>query len=174
MAVLGGILLRNEALNHVSDLLSPEDFYLPAHQEIYRAMQSLADRRAPIDPITIEAELQTRGSLAMSGGLVYLGEVQARVPTAENIEYYARHVYDLSTLRRLIQSWASSSTARRRPCSTSRSAPRGRRTATSSRSCARCSTTWARAWTEAASWSACRRASPTSTGSPAACSPPSW
>ena len=37
-AVLGGILLRNSVLHSVVDTLRPEDFYLPAHQQIYDAI----------------------------------------------------------------------------------------------------------------------------------------
>ena len=43
-AVLGAILLRNESLNEVVSIVIPEDFYVPAHQAVYKAIVKLADR----------------------------------------------------------------------------------------------------------------------------------
>ncbi len=104
MALLGAVLLRNEVLDLAGSLVDADggDFYLPKHAEIWRAMASLRAPGQPVDPITLEAELERRGALAMAGGIVYLGEMQARVPTAENAEYYAAHVRDLAALRRLV------------------------------------------------------------------------
>jgi len=35
-AVLGGILLDQDAIGRIADLIKPEAFYINAHQEIYR------------------------------------------------------------------------------------------------------------------------------------------
>ncbi|MEK6608998.1 MAG: replicative DNA helicase [Myxococcota bacterium] len=104
-SVLGGILLRGDALRGMQAeiALEPDDFYRPAHQDIFSAMLTLADRSEPIDPVTLEAELKRRETLVRAGGLVYLGELQASVPTAENIVHYARLVRDASTARILVQ-----------------------------------------------------------------------
>ena len=100
-SVLGGALLRSDALTQVSDI-APEDFYVPAHQDVYRAMLALFERGRPIDLVTLEEELAHQGKLDRAGGVSYLAELQARVPTAENITHYGRIVRDHSTLRQLI------------------------------------------------------------------------
>jgi len=100
-SVLGGVLLRSDALTAVSDI-TPEDFYVPAHQDVYRAMLALFEHGRPIDLVTLEEELARQGKLDRAGGVSYLAELQARVPTAENIAHYGRIVRDHSTLRQLI------------------------------------------------------------------------
>lgn len=103
MSVLGGVLLRSDAISHVLSLaLEPEDFFLPAHQDVFRGMKALFERDQPIDPVTLEAELRRQDTLGRVGGLAYLGELQARTPTAENVQHYARLVREAATLRQLI------------------------------------------------------------------------
>ena len=41
-AVLGGILLNNDALAQVQDIIKPEDFYIESHRRIYEAIESLS------------------------------------------------------------------------------------------------------------------------------------
>jgi replicative DNA helicase len=100
-SVLGGILLRTDALTQIPDV-QPEDFYVPAHQDIHRAMLALFEHGRPIDVVTLEEELQRQQKLGRVGGVAYLAELQASVPTAENIAHYGRIVRDHSTLRQLI------------------------------------------------------------------------
>jgi replicative DNA helicase len=100
-SILGGVLLRNEALNEL-DSLTPEDFYDPKHREVFAAMRSLEARSRPIDPITLEEELGKSGKLAAIGGLAFLSELVQAVPTADNIRYYATIVRDKALARRLI------------------------------------------------------------------------
>ncbi|HPQ68748.1 MAG TPA: replicative DNA helicase [bacterium] len=102
MAVLGGVLLRNEALDQVRDLLDPEDFYQPAHQRLFRSMAALYDRGDPIDPITLRQHLKEQNWLDEVGGKEYIDRLLDEVHTTANIEQYARIVADKSTLRRLL------------------------------------------------------------------------
>jgi replicative DNA helicase len=101
-SILGGIILRNEALNNI-ETLSAEDFYDPRHREVFTAMKSLENKSKPIDPVTIEEELQRTGKLSAVGGLAFLSELVQIVPTADNIFHYAEIVADHSVARRLIQ-----------------------------------------------------------------------
>jgi replicative DNA helicase len=109
-SVLGGVLLRNEALNHI-ETLAPEDFYDPRHREVFAAMKALETRSRPIDPVTIEEQLSKSGKLAAVGGLAFLAELVGIVPTADNIGHYAEIVREKATARRLILA-ASEITAR--------------------------------------------------------------
>jgi replicative DNA helicase len=101
-SVLGGILLKAQAIDAIDQLL-PEDFYDPRHQHVFRAMVALKEKSRPIDATTLAAELKSSEKLDAVGGLRYLGELAAGVPTAENIAHYGDIVKDKSIARELIQ-----------------------------------------------------------------------
>ncbi len=102
-SVLGGIMLRNEALHEAGEFLTPEDFYLPAHSVIFQAMLELDQRGVPIDPLSVEQQLKSDGNLELVGGLDDLTELSSRVPTSENIHHYIQIVQDKSKLRKMIR-----------------------------------------------------------------------
>jgi len=102
-SVLGGILIENEAINRVMEILVPEDFYREAHRKIYHALIELSERDEPADLITTTNELRKKGELEMVGGASYLAYLIDSVPSAANIEYYARIVKEKAILRKLIE-----------------------------------------------------------------------
>ena len=60
-AVLGGLMLKNDAFDSIAEILSDSDFYSTDHQLIFTAMSRLSADGQPFDPITltrISAELQ--------------------------------------------------------------------------------------------------------------------
>jgi replicative DNA helicase len=101
-SILGGILLKNDALNSIESLTG-EDFYDPRHRLVFEAMKALEARSRPIDPVTLEEELSRAGKLAAVGGLGFLTELLSVVPSADNIPHYAEIVRDRRTARRLIE-----------------------------------------------------------------------
>lgn len=101
-SVLGGILLENDAINRVLEILAPEDFYRESHRKAFRAMMELSDRNEPVDIITLSDFLKAKGVLEAVGGSAYLASLNAMVPTAANIAYYARIVREKAILRQLI------------------------------------------------------------------------
>jgi replicative DNA helicase len=103
-AVLGAMLLDQDAALRGSELLDDSMFYREAHRRLFRAMAALTEQRTVIDHITLRDELMRRGELESSGGLEYLGELVDAVPTAANLEFHARIVKDKAILRRLIES----------------------------------------------------------------------
>jgi replicative DNA helicase len=102
-SVLGGILIENDAINKVLEILTPEDFYRDAHRKIYNALINLSVRDEPADLITLTNELRKIDQLDAAGGASYIASLIDSVPTAANIEYYARIVKEKSILRQLIQ-----------------------------------------------------------------------
>lgn len=106
-AVLGAIFLDASALTLASEILIPEDFYRAAHQKIFHAMLKVADKGEPVDLVTVTAELADAKALEEVGGVSYLSELADSVPTAANVEYYARIVEEKSVLRRLIRTATS-------------------------------------------------------------------
>ncbi len=105
-AVLGGLLLDNDAWDHVVDRLSENDFYRLDHRTIYRTMCDLSLRSKPIDIITVSEILGRNKELENVGGLAYLGELAKNTPTAANIGAYADIVRERAILRRLIDAGA--------------------------------------------------------------------
>ena len=102
-AVLGAVFLEPSALTVASEILIPEDFYRAAHQKIFSVMLKLHDQGQAVDLITVTEDLAATKLLEDTGGVSYLSELAASVPTAANIEYYARIVEEKSLLRRLIR-----------------------------------------------------------------------
>jgi replicative DNA helicase len=102
-AVLGAIFLEPSSLTVASEVLIPEDFYRAAHQKIFNAMLKLNDEGKVVDLVTVTEELAAAKLIEDTGGVSYLSELASSVPTAANIEYYARIVEEKALLRRLIR-----------------------------------------------------------------------
>ncbi|MGE8204796.1 replicative DNA helicase [Heyndrickxia sp. NPDC080065] len=102
-AVIGAIFLEPASLILASEALIPEDFYRSAHQKIFNVFLKLNDEGKAVDLVTVAEELAASKQLEDVGGVSYLSEVAGSVPTAANIEYYARIVEEKSLLRRLIR-----------------------------------------------------------------------
>jgi replicative DNA helicase len=106
-SVLGSVFIKPAAFDEVATSLGVDDFFQPAHREIFEAMLAIDKRRQAIDVIAVADELKVRGMLArLEGGLAYLNELANGVPTAENALHYARLVREKATLRRLIAACA--------------------------------------------------------------------
>ncbi|MCL6639074.1 MAG: replicative DNA helicase [Firmicutes bacterium] len=102
-SVLGAILIDREAIFKVMARVRPEDFYRESHRLIYEAMLALNESGGPIDLITVTERLRQQGDLEKAGGVAAIAMLAEMVPTAVNVEYYARIVEEKSLLRTLIQ-----------------------------------------------------------------------
>ncbi|MCB0825705.1 MAG: replicative DNA helicase [Armatimonadetes bacterium] len=101
MSALGAMLLSERAATEVVDILGEDDFYVPAHREIFKAIRQLLLNAKAIDLVTIKDELIVRGKLDEVGGVDYLVQVADTVPSTANATVYAGIVQDKATLRRL-------------------------------------------------------------------------
>ncbi|MEO4045581.1 replicative DNA helicase [Pseudomonas sp. CAU 1711] len=101
-AVLGGLMLDNNAWERVSDAVSDGDFYRHDHRLIFRAIFTLAERNSPFDVVTLSEQLDKEGHLSQVGGLAYLGELAKNTPSVANIKAYAQIIRERATLRQLI------------------------------------------------------------------------
>lgn len=102
-ATLGALLLNFEALSNVVSLLDPEKFYSYQNKLIYEAMISLFRQNIHGDTLSLINELTKTGKLEEAGGAAYIASLTDLVPTAANVEYYAKIVLDQSTRRELIR-----------------------------------------------------------------------
>lgn len=100
-AFLGSLMVDRDAIAQVAGMMPVEAFYFSSHQELYRAMLALWDRRVPIDSVTLSAELEQRKLLERIG-IGYLGTLVTSVPTAVHLPFYADVILDRARRRALI------------------------------------------------------------------------
>jgi replicative DNA helicase len=101
-SILSAILLDNSTLLDVLEILTPEDFYRSAHQKIFAAITDLFTKAEPVDLVTLTNVIRDNNQLEAIGGAAYLARLVDTVPSAVNVQHYARIVRDKSSLRRLI------------------------------------------------------------------------
>jgi replicative DNA helicase len=101
-ALLGAILVNNEAFYRVSDFLEARHFYEPVHQKIYELASQLVRAGKVASPVTLKTFLP--GDVDIGGLTVsqYLARLAAEATTVINAQDYGRTIYDLSVRRALI------------------------------------------------------------------------
>ena len=106
-AVLGAVLVDSAAMNKIVEILTPEAFYSPANQIIYKCFLTLYNQSKPIDLLTVGDYLASNSQLEKIGGREYLSELAMDNALVSNIAYYANIIKDNSTKRRLILAGSS-------------------------------------------------------------------
>src|SRR5215510_11744683 len=101
-ALLGAILVNNEALYRVSDFLEPQHFFEPAHQQIYDISRSLIRTGKLASPVTLKTFLPSDVDIAGLTLAQYLARLAAEATTIINASDYGRAIYDLAIRRELI------------------------------------------------------------------------
>jgi len=102
-ALLGAILVNNEALYRVSDFLEPVHFFEPIHQQIFDRARELVRTGKLASPITLKTFLPADLDIAGLTVAQYLARLAAEATTIINASDYGRAVYDLAIRRDLIQ-----------------------------------------------------------------------
>jgi len=102
-AVLGAMLLDQDAALRAVELLDDSLFYREGHRRLFRAMRRLVERRVVIDHVTLRDELERKGELEAAGGEGYLAELIDAAVTAANLEAHAAIVREKAVLRHLIE-----------------------------------------------------------------------
>jgi len=101
-AVIGSLLIDGAAIYKIATFLQKEDFYHEQSQWVYGACLSLYQHDEAINQITVAQELARQQKLEACGGAAYLSHLISNCPTSLDIEHYAKIVYRLSVMRRLI------------------------------------------------------------------------
>jgi replicative DNA helicase len=101
-AVLGGVLLQNNIFHDIVQLLNADDFYSPAHRDIFSAFTELYRKNKPIDMLTVADELTRLEQIEDAGGQTYLAELAESVVAAASAVHYAELVKEKSVQRQLI------------------------------------------------------------------------
>lgn len=103
MAVLGAILLEKRAFDEVIEFLTAESFYVTAHQRIFKAMVSLANKNHPIDLLTVVEQLISTVELELVGGSYYVSTLTNAVVSSANITAHAAILKQKFIARELIR-----------------------------------------------------------------------
>ena len=101
-AVLGAILIQNDALEVALEHINESDFYRETHRVIFQTMLELRHTFQPIDLITIVDALKKKDKLEDVGGIAYITALGNGSFTASNIKFHAKIVHEKSVLRKLI------------------------------------------------------------------------
>ncbi|MBF0536932.1 MAG: replicative DNA helicase [Nitrospirae bacterium] len=102
-AVLGAILLEQDAIYRAIEVISQEDFYKDSHKRIFRAMIAILDRHEPIDLVTLTDYLKKNGDIEKAGGLTYLSVLVNSVATAANVAFHCKIIREKALMRGLVQ-----------------------------------------------------------------------
>jgi replicative DNA helicase len=101
-SVLGAVMIDKDAIGNIADLLDPDDFYEKKNSVIYEAVLRLWEKRAPIDILSLSAELKKNNIMDQIGGVSYLTDLVNSVPSAAHVAHYATIVKEKRILRDLI------------------------------------------------------------------------
>jgi replicative DNA helicase len=101
-ALLGAVLVNNEAFYRVSDFLNPDHFFEPIHQKIYELAGGLVRAGKIATPVTLKTFLPADLDVAGLTASQYLARLAAEATTVINAEDYGRTIYDLALRRALI------------------------------------------------------------------------
>lgn len=101
-AILGGLMLENQALDKITSKLCEQDFYRGEHRILFRAMLNLTQKNQPFDLVTIIDHLKSVQTLEDAGGETYLFELASNTPSIANVSAYADIVREKSVQRQLI------------------------------------------------------------------------
>jgi len=106
-AVLSALLLNDELIPQISEVLLPDDFYVPAHKIIYKRILDIASRMKRIDLVILQDELAKNEELQAIGGPLYLIALQEDIPAIGLIQQHGQLVKEKALLRDLISSATS-------------------------------------------------------------------
>ena len=102
-ALLGSLLIDNEAIFKVADKIEPDDFYKDVHKTIYQAILDLWEKREPLDILNVANRLAEKNKLEEIGDRSYLVSLANKVPTSSHVVSYAQIIQKKSSLRKLIK-----------------------------------------------------------------------
>ncbi|VAV94807.1 Replicative DNA helicase (DnaB) [hydrothermal vent metagenome] len=101
-ALLGAILVNNDALEKVQDFLTEDHFINPAHGKIYQASSKLIEKGLIASPVTLKPYFENEDSLSEIGGAEYLARLAGAAVSIINSAEYGQIIHQMAIKRELI------------------------------------------------------------------------
>lgn len=101
-ALLGAILLNNDAFDAIADFLKPEHFALPFHGKIFSLIQKNINRNKLVNPVTLKPFLPDDEKIEDLSAFEYLVRLVSEAVSVINAKDYGSAIYDLYLRRALI------------------------------------------------------------------------
>jgi replicative DNA helicase len=101
-ALLGAILINNEAFDRISSFLEPHHFFDPLHARIFDTASKFIQSGKSATPITLKSFFDNEEPIGQVTVPQYLGRLASHATSIINAEDYGRTIYDLSVRRDLI------------------------------------------------------------------------
>jgi replicative DNA helicase len=101
-ALLGAILVNNDAFYRVSDFLKAAHFHEPLHRKIFEVSAEFIRMGKTANPVTVKTFLPADQKVGDMTVAYYLARLAAEAVTVINAADYGRAIYDLATRRALI------------------------------------------------------------------------
>ncbi|MFN9161899.1 MAG: DnaB-like helicase N-terminal domain-containing protein, partial [Alphaproteobacteria bacterium] len=102
-ALLGAILINNDAFERVASFLAPEHFHEPLHKRIFEAIGRVVRKGQLASPVTLRPFFSLDAAMKEVGGADYLAEIVRHSPSVINAADYGRMIFDLAQRRELIR-----------------------------------------------------------------------
>ncbi len=101
--LLGMLLIDNNNLERINDIVRPQHFSHPSHQNIYATIEKMIERGLEAKHTTLKDYFEKDEGLDSVGGTQYLNELANEVPLLNNIMDYANTIYDRYLRREIIR-----------------------------------------------------------------------
>ena len=102
-AVLGSLMIEQDAIHKVTGIMTAESFYLDNHRIIFSVIKDLSDQNKPIDILTVTKSLRDKQKLDQVGGPVFITQLTSRIASAAHIEHHALIIQQIFIQRELIR-----------------------------------------------------------------------
>ena len=102
-AVVGAMLMDNDAIMTASEILKGEDFYQTAYGVIFDSIVSIHNEGKPVDLITLQSRLKEKDVPAEISSLEFVRDLVTAVPTSANVKYYAQIVAEKAVMRSMVK-----------------------------------------------------------------------
>lgn len=106
-SVIGSMIIDKSAIAKALETLEEEDFYRDGHKIIFRTILDMFRKDMAVDLVTLLENLKSTEMLERTGGVTYITEISASVPTTANLSSYIKIVEEKSVLRKLIKASTS-------------------------------------------------------------------
>ena len=102
-ALLGSILVNNDIIDEISNVISAQIFYDPAHIKIYEVIENLNQKGMIANPITLKNFFEKDNMLKEVGGTEYLVKLTRFSGSIKQATDYAKIIHEMYLRRELVQ-----------------------------------------------------------------------